>query len=542
MKPTVADRERTLTQPATTTGIEEAILYAKTAGYLRSISVDRGDRVRAGQVLAVIESPELVQQRDQAQAQVRQADATAQGAQAGVARAEADAREAEAGVGRARADVRQAEAEITRRRAEVAHAEAMQPRAQAQLEEAEAGVRLAMEQESQVRVEYQRAALQVRTADANRRGAVAAVRKADADQSNHQLTYGRLKRIQDQDAGLVAAQEVDVARARLEGAAAEQVVARERVAAAQAELETAMSGREAAERAVAVAAERRSAAESRVKAARQDLEVYRREVESARTQVAVAEAARDSLRSQVGVTQARVGGLQRQVAVAAAGRRSAQEQTAGARAHRAAADTLAGYSRIVAPFDGVVVERMADPGALVQNAANNQAATRGVVKVVRDDILRVLVPVPEASLAYVRRGQAAKITLDALAGQTVVGSVTRFAPAVDPRSRTMQVEIDLPNPDRRLRPGMYARVALTLEVHRGALSIPAEAIQGKEAERFVYVVRDGTARKTPITVGLEDGKATEVLDGLSPNDEVVVVGRDTLTDGARVRTEPVEKK
>src|SRR2546428_4142437 len=101
--PSQGNIARTITQPATLLGIEEATLYAKTAGYLKSISVDKGDRVRAGQVLAAIESPELLHQREQAQAAYAQAQAVSVGSVASQGRAVADARQAQAGVGRARA-------------------------------------------------------------------------------------------------------------------------------------------------------------------------------------------------------------------------------------------------------------------------------------------------------------------------------------------------------------------------------------------------------------------------------------------------------
>src|SRR5205814_637361 len=138
---------------------------------------------------------------------------------------------------------------------------------------------------------------------------------------------------------------------------------------------------------------------------------------------------------------------------------------------------------IVAPFDGVVTERLADPGAFIQNAGSNQAAAKPVLKVVRDQALRVLIPVPEASIPKVSRGQRAVIRVDAIPKEEFVGSVARFAGALDPRSRTMLTEVDIVNPGGRLRPGMYARVTLALETHRGALSIPSEAVTGPEDKR-----------------------------------------------------------
>ena len=98
----------------------------------------------------------------------------------------------------------------------------------------------------------------------------------------------------------------------------------------------------------------------------------------------------------------------------------------------------------------------------------------------------------------------------------------------------MLTEVDIRNPDGRLRPGMYARVKLDLQVHHGALSVPSETVMGPEDKRFVYTVADGKAKKTPVVVGVDDGKMAEITGGLSPNSQVVLVGRDTLVDGAPV--------
>ncbi|MCC2671157.1 MAG: putative Acriflavine resistance protein acrA, partial [Armatimonadetes bacterium] len=218
--------------------------------------------------------------------------------------------------------------------------------------------------------------------------------------------------------------------------------------------------------------------------------------------------------------------------------RAARLQTSGSRSALATAGDLADYARVTAPFDGVVTERFADPGAFVQSAAGNQASTRGLLKLVADRRLRVLIPVPETDLPSIRKGTLAAIALDAFPKEKFTGTVTRTAASVDPKSRTMLTEVELPNAGGRLRPGMYARVTLTLEVHRGAITIPSEAVMGKE-DRFVYVVTGGKAHKTPVQVGVDDGKVAEVTEGLNPGAVVVVIGRDTLVDGASVKTEPV---
>ena len=105
--------------------------------------------------------------------------------------------------------------------------------------------------------------------------------------------------------------------------------------------------------------------------------------------------------------------------------------------------------------------------------------------------------------------------MDAYPKDTFHGTVTRFSGAVDPRSRTLLTEIQITNPKNRLRPGMYVRVKLTLEVHRGALTVPSEAVMGKE-DRSVWVVADGKAKKTAGTVGVDTGKTARIVRRLLP--------------------------
>jgi RND family efflux transporter MFP subunit len=248
---------------------------------------------------------------------------------------------------------------------------------------------------------------------------------------------------------------------------------------------------------------------------------------SARAQVRGAESQRRALGAQVRVSAAQVG--------------AAHMQSQGSRSGLAAAAVLAGYTRIIAPFDGLVTERFADPGSFVQNAGANQASARPIVKLVRDQVLRVMIPVQENDVPSIRRGHAVRLAVDAFPRRRFQGTVTRYASAVDPKSRTMVTEVDIPNPNRLLRPGMYTRATLVLAVHHDALSVPSKALMGPEDKRFVYTVSGGHAHRTPVTVGLDDGKTAEISFGLTPGSSVVLTGQDTLVDGAAVKAEPVKR-
>lgn len=534
---TQGDVKRTITQPGTIQGIQEAVVYAKTSGYLQSLSVDKGDRVRAGQLLAVIQSPEVQHQQEQARAGYAQSEASALGVAASRGRAQADVAQAAAVVERAKADAREAEAGVARAKADLARAEAQPAKLRALVVEAEANVQQAAEQQGQAQADVARQQQGVKAAQSAVNAAQSVLEKAQADLKLQQLTYNRLKAIQDKDNGLIPAQDVDIARTRMEVSRSDVDTARSRVEAAKQELSATEQQVEAARRAAGAAGKKLEAAKARAQAAKEDIQLAGGDIESARQQVKVAEAKHESAEQQVSVAASQRTALGQQVRVVDAQIRAARLQAAGSRSALATAADLAGYTRVTAPFDGVVTERLADPGAFVQSAAGNQASARGIVKVVADRRLRVLIPVPETSYASVHQGTAVAITLDAYPKDQFTGTVTRTSAAVDPKSRTVLTEVEIPNVDGRLRPGMYARVTLTLEVHRGALTVPSEAVMGKE-DRFVYVIDGGKAHKTAVEVGVDDGKVAEITSGLQPGATVVVVGRDTLVDGATVKTEP----
>lgn len=539
VRPTQGAVSRTLTQPATVQGLDEAVLYARASGYLKNIFVDKGDRVRAGQLLAVIESPELMHQQAQAQSTYEQSLASAQGVVASRRRAQADVAQAASGVAKARADADQASAAAAKARADQARTEAQLPRLQALVQEAEANVEQAQEQAAQAQADVARWQQQIRAAQASMRAAQAVQSRAEADARLQQATYNRYKAIQDKDAGLIPAQQVDEARARMETSRSEVDAARSKLEVAKDDLAGVEQQVEGARRAAAAAGRKVEAARSRAQAAREEVNAAKQDVEAARQQVKVAEAQIGSAKSQIGVAEAQRRALGEQVHAVDAQVAAARRQAEGNRSAMETAGSLASFTRITAPFDGVVTERMADPGAFVQNANGNQSSARGLLKIVRDRSVRVMIPVPEASIPSIRKGQAARIELDAYPKEALAGTVTRFASAVDPRSRTMLTEVVIPNPAGKVRPGMYARVTLTLETHTSALSIPSAALMGKE-DRFVYLVEGGKAHKTPVTVGVDDGKMAEITTGLSADSQVVLVGQDTLVDGAPVKAEPAK--
>src|SRR5580704_15807167 len=318
---------------------QEVELHAKVAGYIRNINVDIGDRVRTGQVLAVLEIPEL--------------SAELEGANAGV---------------------RHSREEITRAQNEVS--------------------------------------------------------RAEADHDALHAAASRLKQASEARPGLIAEQELDDATAK------------DRSAEAQVE-----------------------AAKSALSASRQQLEVSQ-----------------------------------------------ADQQRYAA---------LSEYSRITAPFDGVVTWRYADTGSLIQAGTSN-VSSMPVVKLSQVNVLRLRIPVPESLAASVRDGEPADIRVKAT-DEHISGKVIRSTDSLDRSTRTMQVEIDVPNRDYKLTPGMYADVSLRIQNDPNALTLPIQAINRGAGKTTVLLVdSQNHVEEREIHTGIEGPDRIQILSGLSEGDRVII--------------------
>ena len=318
---------------------QEVELHAKVAGYIRNINVDIGDRVHKGQVLAVLEIPELV----------------------------------------------------------------------AQVQAAAAGVRHSQEEISRAQND---------------------VSRAEADHAALHAGAARLRQASEARPGLIAEQELDDATAK------------DRSSEAQVE-----------------------AAKSALSASRQQLEVSQ-----------------------------------------------ADQQ------HYAA---LSEYSRITAPFDGVVTWRYADTGSLIQAGTSN-VSSMPVVKLSQVNVLRLRIPVPESLAASVRDGEPADIRVKAT-DKHFSGKVIRSTESLDRSTRTMQVEVDVPNPDYKLTPGMYADVSLRVQNDPNALTLPLQAItRGADKTTVLVVNSQNHVEEREIHTGIEGSDRIQVLSGLNEGDRVIV--------------------
>jgi RND family efflux transporter MFP subunit len=223
------------------------------------------------------------------------------------------------------------------------------------------------------------------------------------------------------------------------------------------------------------------------------------------------------------------------VAAATAAIASAEQQVEAARATEQRIQAMADYTRIVAPFAGLITRRYADPGAMIQAGTASQTQAMPVVRLAQIDRLRLAVPVPESAAPRIRVGSPVRIRVQSL-GSSLEGRVARVTKTVELDTRTMTAEIDVPNPDGRLFPGLYAEVVLTLEKRDSALTVPVQAISGHDTHRSVTVVGpDGTLQERTIQVGLETAASVEVVDGLAADELVVVGNRSQLQAGQKVQ-------
>ena len=212
---------------------------------------------------------------------------------------------------------------------------------------------------------------------------------------------------------------------------------------------------------------------------------------------------------------------QAQVDAAKSALAAARQQLEVAKADQQHYSALFDYARITAPYDGVVTWRFSDTGALVQAGTSNTSGLP-VVTLAEVDVLRLRIPVPESLAGKVRIGDSADVHVQAT-GEHFTGKVTRFTDSLDPSTRTMQVEIDVPNPNYHLQPGMYADVRLDANSRPDALTVPVEAIQRSENKTSVLVVDPQNRVQTrEVQTGVQSSDAVEIVAGLSPGERVIV--------------------
>jgi RND family efflux transporter MFP subunit len=200
---------------------------------------------------------------------------------------------------------------------------------------------------------------------------------------------------------------------------------------------------------------------------------------------------------------------------------------------------LQSFEKLYAPFDGVITARNTDIGALIQAG---DTTPKELFHLSAINQLRVYIAVPEVYAERVKTGEKVGLTLDSMPGETFTGILVRNSNAIDPLSRTLNVEVDVDNPTGRLLPGAYAFVHLPIPASSNAVTIPANTLLFRSEGLRVGVVRNGHVALVPITIGHDYGNSVEVISGLTPEDEVIVDPSDSLTEGEAVQIDDAAKK
>ena len=201
---------------------------------------------------------------------------------------------------------------------------------------------------------------------------------------------------------------------------------------------------------------------------------------------------------------------------------------------------LFSYSRITAPFAGVVTQRYANLGALMQAGTSSSTQAMPLVRLSQDDLFRLVIPVPESAVRFIRVGDPVDVLVPSL-NRSFPGKVKRFSVDVREDTRTMHTEVDVPNSKQVLIPGLYAEATLTLEARNNVLSVPSEAVNHVGDQTTVYVVSpQDKVEARVVTLGLQTPSEAEAESGLSEGESVIVSDRSGINPGQEVRPQLVQ--
>ncbi|MBW4038541.1 MAG: efflux RND transporter periplasmic adaptor subunit [Acidobacteria bacterium] len=224
-----------------------------------------------------------------------------------------------------------------------------------------------------------------------------------------------------------------------------------------------------------------------------------------------------------------------QVDAAKSAEASAEQHAQMANSDNKRIQAMQNYTDVVSPFDGVVVWRYADTGALIQSGDNSNDSNLPIVKLSQSGLLRLRMPVPENDVKYVHIGDPMQVRVDAI-GRTFTGKVVRFTREVDFETRTMETEVDVENKDLSITPGMYADTQMQLATAKNVVTIPVDSIVLSGDQDTVYMLgADNHVHIRPVTVGIRGSKLAEIESGVQPGDRVILGGQEKYHDDQEIK-------
>ncbi|HEY1948261.1 MAG TPA: efflux RND transporter periplasmic adaptor subunit [Bryobacteraceae bacterium] len=228
-----------------------------------------------------------------------------------------------------------------------------------------------------------------------------------------------------------------------------------------------------------------------------------------------------------------------QIDVAKAALEAARQQLGISQADDQRVHALSSYSVVTAPFDGVVSKRYADTGSLIQAGTASNTQAMPVVRLAQSGLLRLRMPVPEVDVPFIQKGGEVQVKVQAT-GKTFTGKIIRFTRALDTSTRTMLVEVDVPNPKLTLSPGMYAETVISLQQRNHVLTVPSQAVMRGDGDSYVLALDQANkVQKKLVTLGIQGADRTEIVSGLSAGEQVIVSGQVNYQSGETVRPRPL---
>jgi RND family efflux transporter MFP subunit len=219
---------------------------------------------------------------------------------------------------------------------------------------------------------------------------------------------------------------------------------------------------------------------------------------------------------------------------------SVEEQVRVAEAEQAKIKTMFEYTRVTAPFAGVVTKRFANTGSMIQAGTSSTTQTMPLVRLSQNALLRLILPVPESQVPSIKIGKSVTVSVPTLR-RNFTGRIARFSDSLQLTTRTMDTEVDVPNPDLIIVPGMFAEVTLPLSQSFNVLAVPTAAISGTEEKRTVLLVnKSNQIEERPVVLGIETADSAEIKSGLEVGDLVVVGSKSQLKPGQKVIPKIVE--
>ena len=226
--------------------------------------------------------------------------------------------------------------------------------------------------------------------------------------------------------------------------------------------------------------------------------------------------------------------------VQTSGYKESQANLAAADANVRRLEQLEGFKRVYAPFTGVLTQRNVDPGALINaGSTGGGSAGRELFDMARVDPLRVFTSVPQAYAPYIKDGNTASITLQEFPGEKFQAKIARTAEAIDPNTRTLLTEVDVPNKDERLLPGSFGEVHFHVGSNVDKVTVPVNAMLFRaQGAQIAVVGPDNKVQLRSITIGKDYGTTLEILQGVTVNDQVIINPPDSLEQGQKVNVAP----